>query len=231
MRRPAARLLRALPRLVWRAGVALSLAFALTAFGVTLLAWRPLDERRLPDRAPMIIVLGGGMAADGTLGYVTERRFDDAMALFTEGRAPRIHFSGGDIHRGVTEGALMAETARARLPDAGISFEDRSHSTLQNALFTVEALGEVPPGTLLVSDATHLFRAWLAFQWAGARGLVPVPSFGLDEIPPGDRSRRLLREAAAIWMNAGRVAVFGLRRLAGGDREALLPILAGGRGA
>lgn len=205
--------------------------FALAVFGVTLLAWRPLDERRLPETAPMILVLGAGMAADGTLGLNTIRRFEDALALVAEGRSNRIHFSGGDRLAGVTEGSLMAAIARERFPEAVITYEDSSQSTLQNAWFSMQVLGRVPPGTLLVTDALHLFRAWASFQWAGARGLVPVPSLPLDEIPAADRTRRILTEAIAFGVNAARAAVFSLRRRLGAEPEAILPILAGGAGA
>src|SRR5690606_21240832 len=179
----------------WVTGLAalILVAFALTVLGVTLLAWRDAD----PPTGPLVIVLGAGMAADGTLGANTIRRFEDGLALIAEGRSNRIHFSGGDTHRGVTEGSLMARTARERFPGVEITFEDRSRSTLQNAYFTLETLGEVPRGSLLVTDAAHLFRAWVSFQWAGARGLVPVASLRLDEIPVADRPRRILREALA----------------------------------
>ena len=220
-RRPLVRVADWLTRL----GVLVITAFVLTIFGVTLLAWTVPDPARVPT-APMIIVLGAGMAADGTLGVNTIRRFEDGLALVEMGRADRIHFSGGDIHRGITEGSLMARTARARFPEVEITYEDRSRSTLQNAWFTLETLGEVPPGSLLVTDSVHLFRAWASFQWAGARGLVPVAALRLDEIPKAERPRRILREALGVWLNGGRAVVFSLRRLFGAEPEKIVPILA-----
>jgi uncharacterized SAM-binding protein YcdF (DUF218 family) len=209
---------------------ALVFAFALTVLAVALLAYRDPAARSLPDAVPLVIVLGGGMAADGTLGSTTIPRFEAGLALLAEGRAGRIHLSGGDRLAGVTEGALMASMARKRLPGAVVTFEDRSQSTLQNALFSVETLGSVPPGTILVTDPVHLFRAWAAFQWAGARGLLPVPAWPFADIPPAERPRRVLGEAVAVWVNAGRAAAFSLREALGADRAATLPILAGGRG-
>lgn len=215
--------------LAWLAGL-LAFAFALTVLSVVLLAWRDPAGRSLPDAVPLVIVIGGGMAADGTLGATTIPRFEAGLAILAEGRAERIHLSGGDRLAGVTEGSLMAAIARKRLPDAVVSFEDRSQSTLQNALFSVETLGTVPPGSILVTDPVHLFRAWAAFQWAGARGLLPVPAWPLTDIPPAERPRRVLGEALAVWVNTGRAAVFSLRNALGEDRAAILPILAGGRG-
>lgn len=209
---------------------AAGLAFALTVFGVTLLAWRPPGERALPASAPMVIVLGAGMAANGELGSHTVRRMEHGLALVAAGRAERIHFSGGDVHRGITEGALMAETARARLPQAAISYEDRSHSTLQNAWFTVAALGAVPPGSLLVTDGVHQFRALASFLWAGAPALVPVSALALEDIAPQEQPGRILKEALAVWLNAARAAEFTLRRALGADPAEIAPILAGRRG-
>ena len=209
---------------------ALGLAFALTVFGVTLLAWRPVGKSALPASAPMVIVLGAGMAADGTLGANTIHRFEHGLALIAAGRSDRIHFSGGDVHRGITEGSLMAEIARARFPEAEITYEDRSRSTLQNAHFTVATLGTVPAGSLLVTDGLHQFRAIASFLWAGARGLVPVSALALEDIAPADRPRRILSEAIAVWVNGARAAEFTWRHALGADPEELAPILAGGRG-
>ncbi len=205
-------------------------AFALTVLAVLLLAWPKVEDAGTPPVAPLVIVLGAGMAADGTLGANTIRRFEDGLALIAEGRADRIHFSGGDMHRGITEGALMAEIAAARFPEATITYEDRSRSTLQNAWFSMEALGPLPAGTLLVTDAVHLFRGWASFQWAGGRGLVLVQSLRLDEIAPAERPRRVLSEALAVWLNAGRAAVFSARRMLGAEPEAIVGLLAGGGG-
>lgn len=215
--------------LTWLAA-ALVFAAAMTVAGVAFLGFRDPAVRSLPDSVPLVIVVGGGMAADGTLGSTTIPRFEAGLAILAEGRAARIHFSGGDMHAGVTEGSLMARIARERFPDAVITFEDRSQSTLQNALFSVETLGTVPPGTVLITDPVHLFRAWAAFQWAGAHGLLPVPAWPVTDIPQADRWRRILREAAAVWMNAGRAAVFSARDALGADRAETLPILAGDRG-
>lgn len=218
-----------LPRLARWIGALVAagvVAFALTVLGVLLLAWPKAGDAGPAPVAPLVIVLGAGMAADGTLGVNTIRRFEDGLALIAAGRAQRIHFSGGDIHRGVTEGSLMAEIARARFPEATITFEDRSRSTLQNAWFTMQVLGPLPEGSLLVTDAVHLFRAWASFQWAGARGLVPVQSLRLNEIAPAERPRRVLSEAMAVWLNVGRAAVFSVRRLLGAEPEAIVPLLA-----
>jgi uncharacterized SAM-binding protein YcdF (DUF218 family) len=201
------------------------LLFALTLHGVALFGFRDAAKRALPERAPLVVVLGAGMAADGTLGIHTVTRFEAALRLIEAGLANRIHFAGGDTHRGITEGELMARLARERFPDLHITHEDRSRSTLQNAWFTVDAIGRLPAATILVTDASHLFRAWAAFTWAGSPALVPYPAKPFTEPFGPALLDRLLREAAGTWLNALRGLRYGAALLTGtapAEAEALL---------
>jgi uncharacterized SAM-binding protein YcdF (DUF218 family) len=201
------------------------LAFALTLHGVVLFGFRDAAKRALPDRAPLVVVLGAGMAADGTLGIHTVTRLDAALHLIDEGRSGWIHFAGGDTHRGITEGELMARIARERFPGLRITHEDRSRSTLQNAWFTVDAIGRLPAGTILVTDASHLFRAWAAFAWARSPALIPYPAKPFTEPFGPALLDRMVREAAGTWLNAFRGLRYNFALLAGvapAEAEALL---------
>lgn len=222
--RRGARALTAL-RLVWATLVAGLVAVALTAHGIVVLGLRGPERRALPERAPLVVVLGAGMAADGTLGVHTVTRFEAGLRLVEAGIADRIHFSGGDIHRGIREGALMAELAGARLPGATITFEDRSRSTLQNAHFSVATIGRLPAGTILVTDAIHLFRAWAAFSWAGSGALAFHPAKPLGPDP----ARLVARETAGVWLNVARIARYTARVAGGADRNAAAAGLAQAR--
>jgi uncharacterized SAM-binding protein YcdF (DUF218 family) len=204
---------------------ALLFAFAFTLHGVVLFGFRDAAKRALPDKAPLVVVLGAGMAADGTLGIHTVTRLNAALRLIEAGRADRIHFAGGDTHRGITEGALMARLARDRFPDLNITHEDRSRSTLQNAWFTVDEIGRLPAGTILVTDASHLFRAWAAFASARSPALIPYPAKPFTEPFGPALLDRLLREAAGTWLNALRGLRYRLALLTGAapaEAEALL---------
>jgi uncharacterized SAM-binding protein YcdF (DUF218 family) len=186
---------------------------AFTLHGILLFAWRPAEERTLPANAPVVIVLGGGAwHSDPRIGRVS--RFERGVAIVEAGHADWIHFSGGG--GSPPEAERLAEMARERLPDARITFEGASQTTLQNAWFTAAELGPIPPGAILVTDATHLFRAWAAFAWTGARAVVPMPAedFGLRD--PEARMAQVWREAAGVWLNALRVLAFAL---AGGGPE------------
>lgn len=212
-RRPGRRLAAALNAAFFAVTLLPILIVAFTLHGILLFAWRPAAERSLPETAPLVIVLGGGAwHSDPETGRVS--RFDRAVALVEAGHGDWIHFTGGG--GAPPEAERLAEMARARLPGTRITFEGRSRTTLQNAYFTAAEIGPLPPGAILVTDATHLFRAWLAFAWVGARAVVPIPAedFGLPA--PERRSARIWREAAGVWVNALRVASFAL---AGGGPE------------
>jgi uncharacterized SAM-binding protein YcdF (DUF218 family) len=201
--------------LIWIFAI-LALAFTLTALSIALTARRALN-RADPPSAPLVVVLGAGTAADGTLGARTIPRFERGLSLVEDGIARAIHFTGGEEHRGITEGTLMAQLAAAHIPKAAITFEGRSRNTLQNALFTVDAIGRLPDGSILVSDPAHLFRARASFKWAGAGTLVLVAASASGTAPPD--ARKIINETAALWLNAGRAAAFSLASALGASRS------------
>jgi uncharacterized SAM-binding protein YcdF (DUF218 family) len=193
--------------LAWLAAL-LVFAFALTVLGVALLAFRD-PAARLPDAVPLVIVLGGGMAADGTLGRTTVPRFEAGLAILAEGRAGAIHLSGGDRLAGITEGALMAAIAGKRFPEAVVTYEDRSQSTLQNALFSRPVLGPLADGpVMLVTDGFHLARAWASFRWDGYGPVRLAAATAFGDQPIARQIYWTAREAAAWWLNLARASMF-----------------------
>jgi uncharacterized SAM-binding protein YcdF (DUF218 family) len=190
------------------------LVFTLTALAVLAFAFRPLGGHRLPETAPLVIVLDGG------------RRYDLGVRLIEEGRADWIHFSSGSGSVERPRARRLAGQARHDLGDVKITFEDSSRTTLQNAYFTVRELGVIPPGSILVTDSTHLFRAWMAFRLVGAQHLHLAPASDFAQLSPKEVLRDLLREAAGVWLNLGRMAVFALAVRIRGAPEGLEDILA-----
>lgn len=178
----------------------LAFAFLATIHAILVFAQRPLEARELPATAPLVVVLDAG------------KRFDLGVRLVQEGRADWIHFSAGE---GVGIAERYAARARLVLPDARITTESRSLTTLQNAYFTVDELGAIPPDTILVTDAEHLFRAWLSFRWAGAAALHLAPATDFTPAALG----RVVREAVAVWVTVGRIAVFSGLGLLGHDPD------------
>jgi uncharacterized SAM-binding protein YcdF (DUF218 family) len=184
---------------------ALILGFLLTAAAIVLVARTPLEERGLPASAPVVIVLDAAA------------RFDLGVRLIREGRSDWIHFSAGEGQR---IARLYAERARPLLPDAVITTEDRSLTTLQNAYFTAQVLGAIPPGSILVTHPVHLLRAWLCFRWAGAEHLHLAPAERFEALPPEGRRKDVLRETVGLWLTAGRMLAFAaLSRLGHGPED------------
>lgn len=160
----------------------------------------------VPAEADAIVCLGGGASAF-ELGRDSHARAQRCVDLFQESVAPVIVFTGTGA------APLMADLAQARgVARDSIVVEADSRSTLQNALFTGRVImpeGSVPTAgpararVVLVSDAYHLPRAWIAFRVMGFQDMALVAA-----APPSLRPWPLLREALATWFNAGRVALW-----------------------
>ena len=214
-----------------RLAAVLALARALTAAAVAGFAALHPRLAAPPGPAPLAIVLGGGMRSPTALGPQSQARLETGLALWEAGRVARLHFSGGGPRLPeASEAGLMAAIAEARgLPEDAFTAETRSRSTLQNARFTIAAIGVPPPGTLLVTHAYHLPRAWLAFRWSGARGLVLVSAGGFADLSPADRARAIARETLAWWFNLARMAGVALLEAIGLPPERTEPLLAQAR--
>jgi uncharacterized SAM-binding protein YcdF (DUF218 family) len=166
--------------------------------------------------APAIIVLGAGVEDDGALDPQSLSRIETGVELYRAGLAPRLHLTGGNIDDGPPIAEAMRLFALAHgVPEAAISVETNSKSTLQNALFSAQLLDGIPAGAILVTSAYHLPRAWASFRWAGAVDQVLVPARGPDARPLRARAASLARETLAWWFNLARVGLWHVATLAG----------------
>jgi len=218
-------MIRGLRRLIVLGGAVL----ALTLAGVVVHALWLTYGAGPPEPARVIIVLGGGMEEDGTLAPETARRAEFGAELYAQGLAPRIHFTGGPVIGGLPgPGDQMRAVAMALgVPAEVTSTENASRSTLQNALFSREMLGDLVKGpVILVSDGYHLGRSWVSFRWAGYGPpieLAAATAFG-DRTPPG-QALRLVREATAWWFNGARMGLWYGMTLAGVPESRLIDAL------
>ncbi len=121
-------------------------------------------------------MVSGNAGKTGGLFGETKTRLDRAVALYTDGKAPRLIVSGGTAtnNEAVAE-AMAAAAIEAGVPADAITIEGNSHSTLQNALFVgdIEDLDKASP-ILLVSHRYHLLRANASFRWAGFESITNV---------------------------------------------------------
>ena len=206
------------PRLLL-AGVALYALTVLAIAGFAALWGFPDPENMEP--VDVIVVLGAGMDADGTLHRSTTLRVERGVALYRMGAAPRLHFTGGEGRPGgPSAGEGMARMAvEMGVPEEAVSWEGLSKSTLQNALFSQPMLADAR-SLRLVTEGFHLPRSWLAFRWAGDQELRLSFSERFRSESPSARFPGLtlvLREALAFWFNLARMALYALGGLVGVD--------------
>lgn len=188
-------------RLRWRRSLAVAAAGIVWIVGspltATLLAG--FLESRLPSfdhtttaKFDAIVVLGAGAAGKGSLrpddqlGGVSLQRTLCGVALFAEGRAPRLVFSGGDAEifgTGPREAVVMKRVAlQAGVPDQAIVLDARARNTVENARGVTRLLGR--SSVVLVTSASHMLRATALFR---AQGLAVTPApcaYSVKNWPP-----------------------------------------------
>jgi uncharacterized SAM-binding protein YcdF (DUF218 family) len=179
------------------------------SLGPWFLAAAALDQlgQRVPSEGgwDAIVVAGCRVDPGGVPSPALRARTELAVALFEEGLAPELAFTGGLGENPPTEAQAAAAHARALgVPDAAIVLEDRSTSTEENARFLAE--DQNYQRVLLVSDAYHVFRARQVF----ARHFPHVDAAG-SVATPWERLRGSLREVLAIglYRAKGRITLLG----------------------
>jgi uncharacterized SAM-binding protein YcdF (DUF218 family) len=193
---------RRVGRLVWRLASAAGL---LTLAGVLWLAaggpvgidtWLDVTER--PVRAEAIVVLGGGTTGDNLPLPQGWERLSAAAALFADGFAPVVIFSGGGTAR-ISESEIYANAAAwLGIPRPAMILEPKAQSTADHghALRGMALPGgtTVGPDTplLVVTSTFHSRRALLAFARAGFTRVRVVSRYtstpsarAANAVPPG----------------------------------------------
>lgn len=167
-----------------------------------------LHGRRARPTGPhdAIIVAGCAVRPDGLPSAALERRTLHAVALYRQGLAPRLVFTGGRGRAPISEAEAAARLARSLgVPGEAIWIEDQSTSTEENAAFAARLLaeaGEAPRRVLVVSDSYHVFRLRRVF----ARHFEEVEAAG-SAPRRGLRVQGSLREVLAVggYAVAGRL--------------------------
>lgn len=145
-------------------------------------AAQPLDDIRNAD---VIVVLGGGLGLPHPprrhphLGTGADRLLY-ALQLYRAGKAPHILLAGGNVF---SQPDLESEAYYARellslwgVPESAMAMETQSRNTIQNAEYSARLLEQRGwNDVLLVTSATHMHRAVLAFRHAGIE-VRPAPT-------------------------------------------------------
>jgi uncharacterized SAM-binding protein YcdF (DUF218 family) len=169
----------------------------LGVLATVILRYGAVDRARPAD---VIIVLGGGEVG-------TTRRTLHAAALYARGYAPYLLCSGGMVKgETIPEAERCEQVALAHGVPAGAIVLDRtSLSTEENAIQAAAILrGHGWQDAVLVSDATHLWRAHWLFESKGVR--VWTSPAQVTTGPPSrtETVHAVLREIAATGWTIGK---------------------------
>lgn len=173
---------------------------------------RPMRREHAADA---IVVLGGGVEADGELPRLAVARVERAVEAFRAGVAPRIILTGrcglASTPGPVTEARAMADAAiRLGVPEEAVLLEEVSRDTLGNAYFVRETYLEPNRWTSIrvVTSDFHLSRA----AWCFRKILGPAYDFSFvsaaSGFGPAELIQRALEECKiSIFLNEWLAAV------------------------
>ncbi len=122
------------------------------------------------ESAELIVVLGGDDNGERAM---------EAVDLYRKGYAKKILMSGGPLAWNLTSAGWMKKQAMAMgVPSHAITLEDKSRSTLENALFTLPILKERGiKSFILVTSPTHSRRAKRVFKKVCSKEGIKVISY------------------------------------------------------
>lgn len=212
---------------ILKLGVAGALGLLLAVVAGT--AWHEATARGslAGPGADVILVLGGGLDADLTLHDNTARRVDLAVRLWQAGRAPVIVMSGGvpDGYPGAAADAMAARAVAAGVPQKALRAETRSHSTLQNGIFSRRLMAREDLRTaVLVTDSYHMARSRLSIWWAGI-AVVGQESAPMAAGNPREAAVSVIREWLVSGFNILRLCLWHALGLIGWTEDDRLPLM------
>jgi uncharacterized SAM-binding protein YcdF (DUF218 family) len=121
----------------------------------------------------VLIVLGGSILDDGTIGQSSYWRCVYAARSYQEGKFREVVLSGGG--KPIPVVVPMREFLECRgIPGGVIRLETASTSTRESALYTKQLLHGVTGRKVLLTSDYHMFRASRAFKKVGLE-VLPRP--------------------------------------------------------
>ncbi|MCI0573423.1 MAG: YdcF family protein [Myxococcaceae bacterium] len=188
-RRPPLR--RAVRVLVW--GL---LAFLAASFYVEVRYLHRIRSRALAPRAPVALVFGAGLSAQGVPSPVLAERLDAAVALYREGKVGKLLLSGDNADRYHDETAAMRNYALEQGVRVQDLLVDRAGLSTYDSVVRAQQVYGVNRA-LLVTQRFHLSRALFI---ANALGMDAwgVAADGLGAGSPTASLRELLSRPMAL---------------------------------
>jgi uncharacterized SAM-binding protein YcdF (DUF218 family) len=155
------------------------------------------------DRADLIIVLAGDCNGE---------RVAEAVGLYKSGYAPKLLMSGGPVAWQLTYADWMKKQAvAAGVPGAAVITQNKSLSTLEDALFSLPLAQQAGAQTvLLVTSPQHSRRASVVFRKVFAPAGIKVISYPVrrSEFNPDRWWTRHEDTSAVVWEYVANVLYF-----------------------
>jgi uncharacterized SAM-binding protein YcdF (DUF218 family) len=172
----ALRIVRAASRWVWRGlGMLGTLWVVVTVTPVNRACIRWLSGPWTEARGDILVTLGNAVLDDGTIGDSSYWRSVYAARAWNGGGFREMWISGS----GLISSAMRDFLVCRGIPSSAIRLEDRSTSTRENAVFTVEKLRGSRGSVVLLTSDYHMYRAYRAFSRAGLHVVPhPIPDAG-----------------------------------------------------
>jgi uncharacterized SAM-binding protein YcdF (DUF218 family) len=131
-----------------------------------------------PTDGAVLVVLGGSVLSDGTIGGSSYWRAVYGVRIWRLGHYEKILVCGGN-----SAGVPVATTIRdfmvsQGIPPDAILTETESRSTHENALFAAPILAKLPGKKVLLTSDYHIYRSRLAFEHAG----ISVTPFAFPDL-------------------------------------------------
>ncbi|WP_216894636.1 YdcF family protein [Nocardia alni] len=143
---------------------------------------------RTVDARTALVVLGYGLLPNGAMRPELINRLQAAWLQATQAPASPVVVTGGAPHNGITEAAAMATWLIGHgIAPARILVEDRSGSTVQNALFSTQIMrSHGIGGAVVITSPNHIRRAVTDFIVAGTRvvGAMTSPNEIISQLAP-----------------------------------------------
>ena len=191
-------------RLRWKtAAGAVVVAVAAALCGVSpAVSWAEPAAAAKDFSKPAIVILGYGLAPDGSMRAILQRRVMTGLIVAQFFPQSTIIVTGGNPQNGKTEAGQMRNMLMLLgFPADRIILEDKANSTVQNAQFSVPLAKEAgTSGIILVTSTTHQGRADGDFVDAGGNLLATV------SYPDGNPSvnvAQFARDAISPFVNVG----------------------------
>jgi uncharacterized SAM-binding protein YcdF (DUF218 family) len=192
---------------------------ALIGTGLYVALYTP--DADVPEGKAIVILAGNAGKSGAGLSGETAERLAAGLSLYRQGAATVIVVTGGGTPPVAEDmaAALLGEG----LPADAVLIENRSHSTLQNALFTADfdRLNPSDP-IILVTHRYHLPRAKASFWWAG---FSDVTTFAADPDAGFALTRGVMWESLKWPLNVLRAGAASIAAAFDVPRESYLKYL------